>query len=132
MVPPEHEGMVVTITNSIFWGNGVDDFLLLDDTSQLTVAYSTSQETVPGVGNLKSDPLFANAAQDDYHLKSTTGRWNPKANGGSGGWMVDNQHSPPIDPADPASAFANEAAPNGNRANMGVYGNTAEASKSSQ
>jgi hypothetical protein len=43
---------------------------------------------------------------------------------------VDANHSPAIDAADPAAAYANEPSPNGSRANMGVYGNTAEASKS--
>lgn len=128
----------VTIQNSIFWGNRRldggeivgDDFLVLD-TAQITVTYTTSEEAVPGVGNLTTDPLFADAANYDYHLQSTAGRWDPNANSGSGAWVVDAKHSPAIDAADPATAFANEPSPNGSRANMGVYGNTAEASKSS-
>ena len=119
----------VTIRNSIFWGNGGDDFFV-DATSQLTATYTTAAEALPGVGNLSSDPLFADPGQHDYHLQSTAGRWDPDASSGSGGWVVDANHSPAIDAADPASAYAGEPSPNGSRANMGVYGNTGEASKS--
>jgi hypothetical protein len=120
----------VTIQNSIFWGNGGDDFFV-DPTSQITATYTTAEETIPGVGNLSSDPLFANPSQHDYHLQSTAGRWDADANGGAGDWVLDANHSPAIDAADPTSPFANEPNPNGGRANMGVYGNTVEASKSS-
>lgn len=123
-----HSG--VTIRNSIFWGNGGDDFFV-DATSQITATYTTAEEAIPGLGNLSSDPLFADPDQHDYHLQSTAGRWDPAANSGSGGWVVDAKQSPAIDAADPASAYANEPSPNGSRANLGVYGNTAEASKSS-
>ncbi|MBX2999503.1 MAG: right-handed parallel beta-helix repeat-containing protein [Caldilineaceae bacterium] len=114
----------VTIRNSIFWGNGGDDFFV-DATSQITATYTLSQEALPGTGNLSVDPLFADAANHDYHLRSTGGRWNPT----TAQWVVDSQHSSAIDAADPASPFAQEPTPNGDRANLGVYGNTAEASK---
>jgi hypothetical protein len=119
----------VTIRNSLFWGNGGDDFFV-DATSQITATYTLSQESLPGTGNLTADPLFADAANHDYHLRSTGGRWDATANGGSGGWVVDSQHSPAIDAGDPASAFVQEPVPHGGRANLGVYGNTAQASKS--
>lgn len=70
------------------------------------------------------EPLFANAANGDYHLKSAAGRWNGSA------WVTDAVSSPAIDAGDPASAYAREPAPNGGRINLGCYGNTAEASKS--
>jgi hypothetical protein len=119
----------VTIRNSIFWGNGGDDFFV-DATSQITATYTTAEETIPGLGNLFTDPLFADPTQHDYHLQSTVGRWDPDANSGAGGWMVDANHSPAIDAGDPVSAYTNEPSPNGSRVNLGVYGNTAEASKS--
>jgi hypothetical protein len=119
----------VTIRNSIFWDNGGDDFFV-DGTSQITATYTLAQEELPGAGNLSTDPLFADPGQHDYHLQSTAGRWDPNANG-VGGWVVDADHSPAVDAADPASPFANEPDPNGGRANLGVYGNTVEASKSS-
>jgi len=81
-------------------------------------------------GNIDADPLFADPEHGDYHLKSIGGRWDPAANAGAGGWVIDAVHSPCIDAGDPASPFSNEPAPNGGRANIGVYGNTAQASKS--
>ncbi|MDM8523297.1 DUF1565 domain-containing protein [Desulfococcaceae bacterium HSG8] len=125
-----YETSQVTVLNSIFWGNGGDDFdVELDPApAQLTVTYSVSQEAISGQGNISSDPLFAGA--NDYHLKSSAGRWDPSASGG-GGWVVDSGHSPGIDAGDTSSEYANEPAPNGGRVNMGVYGNTATAGKSS-
>ena len=70
------------------------------------------------------DPLFADATSGDYHLKSAAGRWNGST------WVTDAVTSPCIDAGDPASAYANEPAPNGGRINLGCYGNTVEASKS--
>jgi predicted outer membrane repeat protein len=75
-------------------------------------------------GNLSVDPCYGDYSQDDYHLKSIVGRWDGSA------WVTDSVHSPCIDAGDPASGYANEPAPNGGRANMGAYGNTAYASKS--
>ncbi len=120
---------VVTVQNSIFWGNGGDDFYA-DATSKITVTYTDSAETLVGTGNLSSNPLFANSANKDYHLQSTTGRWDPAAGGGAGGWVLDQNQSPCIDKGNPQSAFVDEPVPNGNRVNMGRYGNTGEASKS--
>jgi hypothetical protein len=73
---------------------------------------------------ITGDPLFAGASSGDYHLKSTAGRWNGSA------WVTDAVTSPCIDAGDPTSAYANEPTPNGERINLGCYGNTAEASKS--
>ena len=60
----------------------------------------------------------------DYHLRSQAGRWNGVE------WVYDAETSPGIDHGDPASEYSNEPMPNGRRANIGVYGNTPEASKS--
>jgi hypothetical protein len=98
--------------------------------------------------NTDVDPLFANplcsepgetpshpprsldeppgVAACDYHLKSQAGRWE----GGSGTWVMDDVTSPCIDAGDPNSPVGEEPEPNGGRINMGVYGGTAEASKS--
>jgi hypothetical protein len=86
----------------------------------------------------KADPLFANpattiTANPDFHLRSKAGRWDPRAGGGWGAWVVDTIHSPAIDAGDPASTYAlyaMEPAPNGNRLNIGAYGGMAQASKS--
>jgi hypothetical protein len=94
----------VSVTNSIFWGNGGDDFAV-DGTSALTVTYTDSEESIAGTGNISSAPRFVNEAADDYRL----------ANG-----------SPCTDAGDPASPYANEPAPNGGRADLGRYGNAGE------
>lgn len=77
-------------------------------------------------GNISSDPRYANPAAGDFHLRSCNGRWNPA----SSSWIYDNTTSPGIDAGDPASDFAAEAAPNGALVNLGAYGNTPEASRS--
>ncbi len=60
----------------------------------------------------------------DYHVKSKTGRWDKNK------WVKDDVFSPCIDGGYPASDFSKETMPNGDTVNIGVYGNTAEASKS--
>jgi MYXO-CTERM domain-containing protein len=112
----------VTVQNSIFWNNGGKDFSFDTSGASLTMSYSISEQTHDGAGNLVSDPLFANAATGDYHLKSSAGRYL------EGEWVTDAVSSPAIDAADPASPFDLEPGPNGGRANMGHYGNTCEAS----
>lgn len=121
----------VTIENSILWNNGGDD-VEVDATSKATVTYTLAQEVLEGTGNISKDPLFADSAAHDYHLRSTAGRWAPAADGKNGGWARDSEHSPAIDAANPASPFKLEPAPNGGRANLGADGNTAQASKSAQ
>jgi hypothetical protein len=96
-----------------------------------------------GIGNLDADPLFAdpgywdpNGTTDepsddfwvdgDYHLKSQAGRWDPATDN----WVTDDITSPCIDAGDPNRPIGPEPFPNGGRINMGVYGGTAEASKS--
>lgn len=116
-----------TLRNTIAWNNQGDDFEA-DETASISATFTLSQEGLAGTGNLSADPLFASAA--DFHLRSTGGRFDPAANGGAGGFVVDAQHSPAIDAGDPAAAFAAEPLPNGGRVNLGAYGNTSEASKS--
>lgn len=120
---------LVTVENSIFWGNGGDDFFV-EGSSQLIVTFSNSEESIQGEGNFQGNPLFANEDNGDFHLQSTGGRWDPLANSGSGAFVTDAADSPCLDAGNPASEFANEATPNGGRVNLGWYGNTAEASKS--
>ena len=77
-----------------------------------------------GTGCIAKDPCFADVASGDFHLKSAAGRWNGTT------WVKDTVTSPCIDAGETSAAYANEPTPNGNRANMGAYGNTTEASKS--
>ena len=71
------------------------------------------------------DPLFADEAGNDYHLKSQAGRRSGTQ------WVKDPVSSPLLDAGDPASDWSGEPAPNGGRINIGLYGGSAEASKTS-
>ena len=68
--------------------------------------------------------LEANKVWQIYHLKSESGRWKGTQ------WIKDLNTSPCIDAGDPASDYSNEPTPNGNRINIGAFGNTTNASKS--
>ncbi|MGA9187303.1 MAG: disaggregatase related repeat-containing protein, partial [Methanosarcina sp.] len=70
------------------------------------------------------NPLFADQKNHDYHLKSTSGRWNGKT------WVKDKVSSPCIDAGYPYSDYTKEPENNGDRINIGRYGNTVYASKS--
>ncbi|MCK4252133.1 right-handed parallel beta-helix repeat-containing protein [candidate division WOR-3 bacterium] len=95
-----------TVTYCNFWNNGFS--------------------TISGTGNIGEDPLFADTANGDFHLKSQYGRWDGVT------WVYDDTTSPCIDAGDPADDWSNEPEPNGGRINMGAYGNTTEASMSSE
>ena len=71
------------------------------------------------------DPWFADAENDDYHLMSETGRYDPS----TGTWVTDAVSSPCINSGDPSSDWSQEPEPNGQRVNMGAYGGTKQASK---
>ncbi len=72
-----------------------------------------------------TDPLFYSRTLHDYHLRSIAGRYN------AGSWYLDSVHSPAIDYGDPTTSYTNEPAPNGGRVNTGAWGDTNQASKSS-
>lgn len=78
--------------------------------------------------SISGNPQWANTApgMEDFHPKSTIGRFNPAAQG----FVIDSIDSPVLDFADPAEDFALEPAPNGGRANLGSFGNSPQASKS--
>ncbi|NBB77971.1 MAG: LEPR-XLL domain-containing protein, partial [Verrucomicrobia bacterium] len=83
-----------------------------------------------------------NGADDDFHVQSQFGSFHGGSlavtlNASSGlpvfasaTLTVDGNQSPAIDLGDDTSDFANEPADNGNFVNLGVYGNTDQASKS--
>jgi hypothetical protein len=77
--------------------------------------------------------LFANSANDDYHLLSRQGRFLP--NDGYPDylqrlWVLDKRASPCIDAGDPNINPRGELITGGGRVNMGAYGNTPYASRS--
>ncbi len=94
--------------------------------SLLNAGYPMSIYPIPttAYSNRVSGPAnFTDAENNDYHLKSAEGRWD------GNGWVNDDVTSNCINAGDPNSSFANEPADNGDRINIGRYGNTAEASK---
>jgi hypothetical protein len=80
----------------------------------------------PGLHDISEDPLFADPNNNDYHLKSQAGRWDPN----SLNWVQDDVTSSCIDAGYMGTPIGLEPFPNGGIINMGVYGGTVEASKS--
>ncbi|MGD2095139.1 MAG: right-handed parallel beta-helix repeat-containing protein [Phycisphaerales bacterium] len=115
-----------TITNSIIYSNGINNNNTQIETNLAVVSYSNVQGTWAGEGNIDVDPMFADAGNGDYHLKSQASRL--EANGQS--WIQDDVTSPCIDAGDPTSDYAAELQPNGGRINLGAYGGTSQASLS--
>ena len=124
------------IKNSIVWGNDDaygDADIDAYNNSAVTINYSNYGVFFPatggsgsGTGFIRVDPLFANAEGGDFHLQSEMGRWT----GSSWDTETDSATSPCINSGDPVSGSSLEPEDNGDRINMGFYGNTAEASKS--
>ena len=116
-----------TITNSILWGNSPEQIYTVDS-SNIFCSFSDIQDwTNPGIGNIDEDPLFADAVNYDYHLKSQFGRWDIS----SAQWIQDSVSSPCIDAGSAGdSGWMEELWPHGKRINMGAYGGTPQASMS--
>ena len=144
----------VTVVNNVIYNNGGDGIKLSCDTTALNITNNiitnnggyginnilTGEGTVhayndlwgntlgnynniaEGTGEIHENPLFADPATGDFHIKSQYGRWTPS------GWVTDSEHSPCIDAGDPSSDYSNEPGYPSERINMGVYGNTEEAS----
>ncbi|MFC1451965.1 hypothetical protein ACFLSJ_01310 [Verrucomicrobiota bacterium] len=122
----EYSGGSVAVKNAIASGNASGG---IEAHANVTVSHTCSQEAHLGTGNTSADPLFVDAAGGDYHIKSFGGSWHNDV----AGFVKDSQNSPCIDrgdPNDPQPVDLVEPDPNGNRVNMGAYGNTAQASKS--
>ncbi|MCF6184058.1 MAG: T9SS type A sorting domain-containing protein [Bacteroidales bacterium] len=85
-----------------------------------------------GANDLEGDPLFVNAGTD-FHILSANGsypypaEWPPET--AASAWNNDASDSPALDTGNPSDNYANEPV-SGGRINQGVYGNTAQASKS--
>jgi hypothetical protein len=124
-----------TLTNCILWGNS--DTGGMDESAQIyttgvggpVINYSCIHGwigSLGGTGNMGDDPCFADANNNDYHLKSQAGRWEPL----SQRWVQDDVNSSCIDVGDPNSDWTKELWPHGKRINMGAYGGTPQASMS--
>ena len=115
------DGSNIAIRNSIVWYNDGSSVVLNNPASSSPVLYSNIQGYYPGQGNIDANPLFVSASGNDYHLRS----------GFNSGQITDwSNHSPCIDAGDPQDNVDSEPFPNGNRINMGAYGGTTQASKS--
>ncbi|AKB83101.1 cell surface protein [Methanosarcina barkeri 3] len=124
--------IITNIQSSLAQGNGVGVANFLKDTHSFVLQnncfYNNSGGNYSyvdaGLGDIQSDPQYADRNNRDYHLKSKSGRWNGIE------WVNDGVNSPCIDAGYPLSDYSNEPEPNGNRINIGLYGNTGDASKS--
>lgn len=135
------------LENNILVADGADRYCILKESGTLVSDYNNllarngawignvgvenwerllywQRESGQDLNSISVEPLFADEAGRDYHLRSTVGRWN------GSGWTADAVHSPCIDMGRPTSDYANEPTPNGGRVNMGAYGDSAQASKS--
>jgi len=79
-----------------------------------------------GNGTTRTDieAYITNPEDLDYHVKSEHGRWQNNT------WTLDGVTSPCVDGGYTSSVFTNEPFNNGAIVNIGVYGNTVQASKS--
>jgi len=124
----ESSGADILVNSSIVWHNDGSALAIANAVSSYPVTYSNIEGGYVGVGNTNQTPAFASLAGEDYHLRSSYGRYNAQA----GTWSHDSQNSPCIDAGDPLAAPTEEPAPNGGQINMGAYGGTREASKSAE
>jgi len=123
-----YENSNPNISNCIFWNNKDGDLF------QCEARYSCFKGQVEGQGNISGDPLFVDAANGDYHLKSQGWRWSTT----SESWTNDDVTSRCIDTGDPDSPLVDEplSVPRdpdniygvNQRINMGAFGGTSQAS----
>ncbi len=116
---------VLAVKNSIVWHNSLGG---IATNAMTAITYSDVQDgTPPGAGNISAAPLFVSVDNGDFHVMSLAGSWRA-----DGTWTNDLRMSPCIDAGDPVSPYALEPKPNSKRVNMGAYGNTVQASRSSR
>jgi hypothetical protein len=118
------ESGIPELVNCILWYNSAPKEPEIS--GNVSVSYSNIKGGFIGDGNIDTVPLFVDPNNGDYHLKSQAGRWDAN----SQSWVKDDVTSPCIDAGEPMSPIGYEQFPNGGIINMGVYGGTAEASKS--
>lgn len=116
----------INIKNTIVYGNN-NSGPQIETISATTLDYCDIEGgwSGSGVGNIDLDPDFVDAAGRDYHLISQAGRWDIA----SEDWLQDTSNSPCIDAGDPADYIMDEPYGSGGRINIGAYGGTQYASK---
>lgn len=152
---PKYSGMVIYVKNNIIYGNqlrnkdakrngtvgtgyGVHNYL--GSSHIIDVCYNDIYGNVSGTWkdvhktehNIFVDPkcakldLSSGINNQDGHLKSKYGRWTGTK------WVKDSEQSSCIDAGDPTFGYSKEPEDNGNRIDIGMYGNTTESSLSSE
>ncbi len=108
------------INSCILWDNR------LEDLAGVTAFYSCIERRAEDsrLYNMSVDPLFVDSAKNDYRLRTSYGRYAPMLDQ----WVNDEVTSPCISTGDSAMAFGLEPQLNGDRINMGAFGNTIYAS----
>jgi len=135
-------GYIITLRNNIITnskassgkGKGYGVLNLLENTHSFVLQNNCFYNNPGGdckgakisASDIQVDPRFANETKNDYQLKSKAGRWNGKK------WVKDKVNSPCIDAGYRYSDYSFEPEDNGNRINLGTYGNTKYASKSEE
>ncbi len=125
------EGGAITVKNSILWGNKNGNYYNHNGGGTMAATYTLGQTLLDGEGNISEDPKFYD---DKYcHLRSFAGVYTGDWFGDNGKWVTTKrkENSPAIDAGDPASDHSLEPMPRGMRINLGAYGNTKVASKTS-
>ncbi len=133
-------GYVITARNNIITntrfssagGSGYGVYNLLTGTHSFVLQNNCFHNNTGGdyegtqasPSNIEVYPEYADRNKNDYHLKSKTGRWNGSS------WVNDSRSSPCIDTGYKFSDYSAEPEDNGDRVNIGSYGNTKYASKS--
>ncbi len=94
------------LINTIVWGNTSPSFANIK-VDQFQISYSNIEDSIySGLENFSMNPRFEDPRNKNYHLKPS---------------------STSIDRGDPHFDYSHEPVPNGNRINLGAYGNTPEA-----
>jgi hypothetical protein len=133
--------IIPAIGQSTFIGSGhatarnyfdglIDEVVIYDRALSAAEIMDIYQTGLAGQSDI--DPLFADAANNDFYLLSERGRyWPDDPNGSATGiWVLDDQTSPAIDAGKDNIDPANEPMPNGDQVNIGAYGNSPFASRS--
>jgi hypothetical protein len=127
----EYVGGSVSLANCIIYNN--TDDLVNFPTNQAGVLSNVYYSCIGNGDNMgingciSTNPVFVDT--NYYHLQSVRGNYTNGYFSG-GGWGESESNSPCVDAGNPDSAFEFEPSPNGNRINMGAYGNTPKASLS--
>ena len=99
----------VEVAYNDLWNNGGGSFVGLPDQTGTR-------------GNFSANPLFVNPGSD-YHVKSVAGHWTTT------GFVLDTVTSPCCATGDPGLSYNLQPTPNGSCIEVGTYGDTPQASK---